>query len=804
MRIAFRKVWRDLWNNKGRTLLVVLSIAVGVMALGMTTSSNTFLNQQMTLARIANHSPHARMTFAVSLNDDAISAVINMPEVADAEGWITANIRWKPTLAADWQEATVMAKEDYENQKFDLLRLRAGHWPGADEISVEHGQAEFYKVPPIGGTLYVEVNDHAVALRVAGTLFDPAQSPPAYNPINKPSFYVNRDTMGRLTGMRDFNHLGFAIPRYSREGIEQATSAVEEKLKKLGGVRAVESFSTAAFQDPDHALQQSFLDGLNTILLVMAAFSMALSVFLVVNTINAIVSQQVTQIGIMKTIGGEYGQIVTLYLAGVVVYGLLSLLVAVPLGVIIGYNMSSFWLTAINVPVAPFRILPNVFLYQAGVGLATPLLAALWPVLQGAGISVREAIAAYGLGRGRYGAGRIDKIMGRVQGIPRMAVLALRNTFRRAGRVALTEITLMAAGAIFMVVVTTGDSFHRSYSRIWDAWGYDVALIFNGFERAGKLESAILSNPDVKGVELWVWMQAKTHLPGETGLGNEFSAQVRGVPYNTQMYRPDLSAGRGLDPADGHAVVLNQKLANDMGVGLGDPVVIDLGGGKETTWTVVGLAFDIGASGEQTTIFMWRDVLAADLHQAGRATVAQIDTIENTFEAQERVKKALNTYFQSQGVDITFSMGQIENRRLGGILWDIIGGLLQTMTLLVAVVGSIGLSGTLSINVMERRREIGVMRAVGASSSDVAMIFMGEGLLLGVLSWAQAIPLSMLGARYFVDALAAALQFPFAYHYSAAGAWTWLAIIVVLSLAASWFPARRATMISVRESLAYE
>ena len=184
--------------------------------------------------------------------------------------------------------------------------------------------------------------------------------------------------------------------------------------------------------------------------------------------------------------------------------------------------------------------------------------------------------------------------------------------------------------------------------------------------------------------------------------------------------------------------------------------------------------------------------------------MAQVVTYEKTFEAQERVKQILRDYFTGQGVDVTFSIGQIENRRMGSILWDVIASLLQLMTLLVAIVGSIGLSGTLSINVMERKREIGVMRAVGASSVDVALIFMGEGLLLGTLSWMQAVPLSMLGARYFVDALGDALQFPFAYRYSVEGMWTWLAIIVVLSLVASWLPARNATQISVRESLAYE
>jgi putative ABC transport system permease protein len=149
-------------------------------------------------------------------------------------------------------------------------------------------------------------------------------------------------------------------------------------------------------------------------------------------------------------------------------------------------------------------------------------------------------------------------------------------------------------------------------------------------------------------------------------------------------------------------------------------------------------------------------------------------------------------------------MGQLENRELATALWGLIGGLLQIMSVLMAVVGSIGLSGTLSINVIERRREIGVMRAVGASSLDVGRIFIGEGLLLGVVSWGLAVPLSMLAARQFVNALGQALQFPFFYRYSLFGMWLWLGIVILLSLLASWLPAQRAAGISVRESLAYE
>src|SRR3972149_4599003 len=130
MSIAFRKVWRDLWNHKGRTLLVVLSIAVGVLALGMTTASSTFLNEQMDASRLANRSPHVRMALATPLDDEAVAAVARMPQVAEAEGWITANIRWKAAPGGEWKDAVLTALADYEDQKFDRLEFKSGDWPG--------------------------------------------------------------------------------------------------------------------------------------------------------------------------------------------------------------------------------------------------------------------------------------------------------------------------------------------------------------------------------------------------------------------------------------------------------------------------------------------------------------------------------------------------------------------------------------------------------------------------------------------------------------------------------------------------
>ena len=794
MSVAFRKVWRDLWNNKGRTTLVVLSIAVGVMAVGMILSSNHIISRQLGAASQGDHWPNVQMSLAGLVDDETVLILSRLPEVKQMDGYIQTSIQWKPSLdAEEWKDATLIALDNYAQQRFSVLTLIEGAWPGEGAAAVSANHVLVYQVPPVGGAVYFKVNDRPKLVRLSGTLRDPLQFGPPFS--QQAAFYVTRGQMELLVGFRDYNQLRFDVPEFSQERAQAAANAVEERLKKIGvAVGGVQ------ISDPQRHFFQETLDGFGLVLVVMAVASLGLSTFLVINTIIAIIAQQVPQIGIMKTIGGLRGQIAQLYLAGVVVYGALSLALAVPLGAVGGDLISRGLLTTLNIPVAALEVLPTAFAVQALAGLLTPVLAALWPVLQGVAISVREAIAAYGVGRGRYGGGRIDKLMGRVKGLPRMFTLMLRNTFRRMERVALTEITLIAAGAIFMMITAASASFGNTLDEFWRGLGFHVIIVFEQFQRSGEVVPLMEARPNVERAEMWVWLNGKARAPGKTGVGNEFDAQLRGVPADTEMYAPTITAGRALDPHDGHAILLSQLFAAKLGVKVGDQIVLDLPGVDETTWTVVGTVFDV----IDNTAFVRRDVLLNDLHQVGQGIVAEIRADTEDPAVQEAIAKDLKTYFASQGTGIVFALSKAENRRQNDAAFSLITNILQVMTVLMAVVGSLGLSGTLSINVLERRREIGVMRAVGASSGDVGWIFMGEGLLLGVLSWAQAVPLSIVAGKFFVDALGRVFGLPFLYLYPASGALTWLAIVVVLSLGASWLPAHRATQISVRESLAYE
>jgi putative ABC transport system permease protein len=135
--------------------------------------------------------------------------------------------------------------------------------------------------------------------------------------------------------------------------------------------------------------------------------------------------------------------------------------------------------------------------------------------------------------------------------------------------------------------------------------------------------------------------------------------------------------------------------------------------------------------------------------------------------------------------------------------YNIIVAILAVLAAIMAIVGGMGLSGMLSLSVLERRREIGVMRAIGASSAKIMRIFIGEGLTLGILSWLVALPLSIPAAYLLTHALGGVFENELVYQFTPLGAFSWLAIIVFLAIGASWFPARGATRVSVHESLAY-
>ncbi|MEW6402211.1 MAG: ABC transporter permease, partial [Chloroflexota bacterium] len=172
---------------------------------------------------------------------------------------------------------------------------------------------------------------------------------------------------------------------------------------------------------------------------------------------------------------------------------------------------------------------------------------------------------------------------------------------------------------------------------------------------------------------------------------------------------------------------------------------------------------------------------------------------------QERVGNQLQVLFAEHGIRVTSINLGVEEIQNSTSTFNIFIYFIMAMAILIAVIGAIGLTGTMGINVMERTREIGVMRAIGASSWTIQSIVIVEGLVIGVISWIISILLSI--PITSVLATGVGMQFwqsPMPFAYNVGGAMNWLIGVLVIGTISSALPARNASRLTIKDTLAYE
>jgi putative ABC transport system permease protein len=200
------------------------------------------------------------------------------------------------------------------------------------------------------------------------------------------------------------------------------------------------------------------------------------------------------------------------------------------------------------------------------------------------------------------------------------------------------------------------------------------------------------------------------------------------------------------------------------------------------------------------------EAVAAATKQYNEGTRLLVRTSSSDPAAIEATFTQLKNLYEEREMDIGVyeSSTTAKDREEALNEFSVTTTMLLALAVIVALVGGIGLMGSLSISVVERTREIGVMRAIGARSRTIMGMFMMEGVLQGLLSWLIAALLSFILFRPLANALGHAMfGANLDYHYNFNAVLIWLIIILIISTLASIVPARSATRISVRESLAY-
>jgi putative ABC transport system permease protein len=798
----WRKVIRDLWLNKSRTLIVVLSIAVGVFAVGVIATSQIILSRDLRETYLATKPASATVLTFDAFGDDVVEAVQGMREIAAAEARRRVTVRIK-TGPDDWRLTWLVAVPDFDEIKIDQFYAEAGAWPPPDhELLIERSALGLLGAD-LGDTVTVKTPEGKERqMRIAGLAHDLNAQMYVFDGVAYG--YITADTLEWLGQSRDYNELRFVVREQADnvEHIESVATKVRDKIEDGG--RTV--WFTFIPPPGKHLFLDPFIQAISVMMGTLAVLSLLLSGFLVINTISALVAQQTRQIGMMKAVGARTSQVMRMYLVTVAVYGLLALLLAVPAGVGGAHLFSRFIAGFLNFDISSFRLPPEVLLAQIGVGLIVPIFAALYPIFAGVRVTVREAINEYGLGQGRFGNSLIDRLLLKTQRssllrqrLSRPLLLSLRNTFRRKTRLSLTLLTLVFGGAIFITVFSLRVSMLDTMRSWLDYFQYDVAVQFERDYRIERLVRETESVPGVVRAEPWAFYNTRRVRPDGSNSNNLI---LFAPPADTELIKPTIIAGRWLRPEDTNALVINSLVrSNESDVDLGDELTLKIEG-RDTTWHVVGIA----TGGMPTpTMFASYHYFAEVAHDVGRAEWVFATTAQHGLDFQNQVAQALEERFREIGFDVGATAKVEEEMAEVEAIFEVIVVLLLIMAVLLAVIGGLGLMGTMSINVLERTREIGVMRAIGASNRSVRRIFMVEGMLIGSLSWVIGTILAYPFSRFLSQVIGEQfLSAPLNYTFSLYGAGIWLAVVLILSALASFLPAWNASRLTVREVLAYE
>lgn len=793
------KVWYDLWQDKSRTLQVTLVIALGSIGIGLVIGGLNLVTAAVAQSWQTAVPPNINLTVNPPLTKAQLERIERIEGVAEVEGLYSDRVEWRHVGETAWQTAILNGREDYRRQKMTLDQLLNGSWPGRNTLAagvISVGETAVFA----GDTVEIRYGDRIRTYDIVGTI-DPLGPAPAF----EDTFYADGATFARITGRDAFNRINLRDLVFDQAAAEATDQRLQAYFEDIG----VDSVGIGfPFQDrivpPDIPPAAAIINALFFILGVIGVVVVILGIFLVYNSVSAIVTQQVAQIGVMKAIGADSRQVIWSYFILVLGYGVLATAVSIPIGALAAFGLQGFFADFLKLDIDQFVVDKTAVFAQALICLIAPLLAALPPLAAGMRITVREAISSYGL---TGGIGLVEKIVTRARAIPQTILLTIGNTFRNQRRVIIIELALVVAGTIFMMVQGVNDATSYTFgNKLKAIHNYQVTLTLDAPTR-----TTIVTNTAAQAgatpAEGWLVVPASVR-PADQAETAVTDARITlfAQPPATDLYRPELVNGRWLQPSDQNAVVVNQQVVAAKGWQLGDQIILTDANQRELPLTIVGVLFD-PATGTSLHVPLETAQRELGYYDLVNTVWAQTRSLDAT--VQEETAVALETAFEQRGIAIrpssTFgekTISAISDRIGAG--FDIIINLLVVMAVVIALVGGVGLSGVLSLSVLERRREIGVMRAIGASSWQVVRLFIGEGVLLGLISWLIALPLSIPAAYGLTTVgLSFVLNQPLAYRFTPSGAILWLLIISLLAIIASALPARRAARVSVRESLSY-
>jgi putative ABC transport system permease protein len=731
-----RKSITDLSRRRARTLFAVSTLALAVASISVM-AVPTLIDRSMQAEVRAGRLAHLTVsTRPLRLDDAQLAALAALPNVEAIEP--RSGVDTRIYVGARRASAEVIGVRDFARQRVDVVHVSAGAAPADDEVLVDVQDAnQGVYDGRVGQRARILAADGTVrALRISGEGRNLDGGRDVTDDVVV-VLYATSATVAALRGEPGYDRLALRLRDSSPAAVTATLDAVRRNLRSVPGFTGFRNLPEvrAAGDWPGKADSEKFVDFFGVVM-VLALLS---ALVLISNTMTTLVAEQTGEIGIMRAVGARRRQVALVYVRTALLLGALGALAGAVLGIVLSNALAGFFGSAFFAIDVGFGVDTTVLLVSIAIGVLAPPLAALPAIRRALHVDLREALESTGSAVGGQDAG--DRILRRVRFLPRTMQIGLRGVGRRKRRSFATALIVALAVGNLLAVLGLAAAATQTTRAGWRDHLEDIRLWTGGTkafdERAAR---TIRSTPGVAEVQ--------PALVNDVELAGE-EAFVWGVP-REPLFRYRISGGRWFSAAEergrDRVAVIEQNLALVTGTHVGDRVTLATAGGA-AQFGIVGIAKNQQEDG--TVLFVPLTTLRGLLDAPSGVTTYWIktDSSDHAFvdRTATRLEDRLSTLGYEIGTELTY-VGERDNVAENRTITTTIA----VLGFLIVAMSMVGLANAITMSVIERTREIGILRCIGARARDVRRIFAAEGVALALAGWLAGIPIGYALDRFLV------------------------------------------------------
>lgn len=780
MRWTFLKAVNDIRRRKIRSLLTVIGIFIGVAGIVAIVATARNLEEAQRY-NYANASQDDLRWWVWNNTENTEYAVSQLPNVAAVQR--RASYVTKFRAGPDWFDVTFYGYADYANLKVNKLDFVEGRPPGKGEVAFEQSTRELIPSLKVGDEVIYRYgpNNQEARFTVSGFVRTPSNASAAI--LNFTLGYATAPDVQKMLGIAGDNEILLKV--YDLADRDETRREVEDVFVKRNL-----QFGGYAARDPDNFLGKQELDTLVLLLLAFSGVGLVISGFLVANTLSAIVTEQIGEIGTLKALGAVRRQVLEVYFFTALLYGFVGSVFGIVGGFVLGKLLMAYLGGIVNFDASRFSFQPEALYLGLLVGFGVTLLAALIPAWSGTSISVRQALASYGISSS-FGQGWLERGLARLRRMPPLVALSLRNLARRKTRNLVTFGVVALSCAAFLAAQSASTSVGQTISDLYDIYGADGWVQFStqqndGFaEKLKTVDGVVVSEP---------WSRGRLTVKASR-------VDLYGVPYDTALYQMPVVEGRWFNDNENNVALATTSLAAAKNIKVGD--TIDIEADKvQGQLLIIGLLEDnskyLGSTSAGKLFTSYQAVERLFRHQ-GRSDFFAVSFTGHDKPFVDKTMSAIENRFKALAPS---TLAAYSDKASAQQITAILQIMLYAMVAIIAVIGAIGVINTLTLNVLERRREIGVLRSLGGSNTRLVQIFLVEGLMLGLLGFIFGLVLGYPLAAALVGVIGEN-TFPLTFVFDPGMVLLTFLFALALSGAASLLPALGAARVRISNTIRY-